>query len=1152
MTDRIELLRQHLDHRVLCLDGAGGTYLQNENLTAEDFGGEEFEGCNENLVLTRPDVILGMHQTYLACGADIVETNTFGSTDLVLAEYPPLQEQAWEITHAAAVLARKAADEYTAKTPGKPRFVAGSMGPTTKAISVTGGVTFEELITTFREQGRALLAGGADYLLLETCQDTRNIKAGLIGIRQLSEELGRRVPVAVSGTIEPMGTMLAGQTAESLAISVAHHELLYIGLNCATGPSFMTDHIRSLAELAQTRVACVPNAGLPDEDGNYLETPEMLSAVLGRFGQQGWLNVIGGCCGTTPAHVESLAKLAAETRPRDVPKHNRALYSGIDWVESTEDNRPLLVGERTNVIGSRKFKRLIVEEKFEEASEIARAQVKKGAHIVDVCLANPDRDELADMEEFLGHVINKVKAPLMIDSTQVDVIERALTYCQGKAIINSINLEDGEERFDEVVPMARRFGAAFVVGCIDEDKEAGMAVTRERKLEVAKRSHDLLVHTYGVPPEDIIFDPLVFPCATGDANYLGSALETVEGVRLIKEHLPHCKTVLGISNVSFGLPNTGREVMNSVFLYECTKAGLDMAIVNTQKLERYASIPPEERKLAEDVLFRTTDENLAAFVAHFRGASSRVVKEKSTLTVDERLASYIVEGTKEGLTKDLDAKLTEGTVPLDIINGPLMTGMDEVGRLFNDNQLIVAEVLQSAEAMKAAVAHLEPHMPKGSSASKGKVVLATVKGDVHDIGKNLVEIILGNNGYEIVNLGIKVPPVDLVQAVKEHQPDILGLSGLLVKSAQMMVLSAEEMTVQGCTPDMLVGGAALTRNFTRKRIANAYGGRVLYAKDAMDGLAWANKLVNDDEQVGIDAFISKEAEAIAARAATPKANVGRAPKETASDIALVEDVPAPPDFDRHVIRSISLDEVWNWINPKMLQGKHLGFKGDYAAALEAGDPKATSIHEVLEQVRAEARAGRMNGKVVWQWFEAAGEGDSMRLWARGADDPVVDWTLPRQKGGGICLSDYVRPRSPSGERTDAVCLFATTFGEGVRDWSQVEKEAGNFLLSHAIQAVALEAAEASAEWIHGRIRGHWGFPDAPDMVMKDRFKAKYHGKRYSPGYPACPELEMQEGLFAALKPEDIGIHLTDGHMMEPEASVSALVLHHPQARYFGA
>ena len=1148
MTDRTDLLREHLDNRLLCLDGAGGTYLQNVGLTAEDFGGEAFEGCNENLVATRPDVVLNMHRDYLAAGADIIETNTFGSTDIVLAEYPPLQHQAYELTLRATQLARQAADE--AFTDDKPRFVAGSMGPTTKAISVTGGITFQQLVDSFREQARAMVEGGADYLLIETCQDTRNIKAGLIGVRELSEELGRRIPVAVSGTIEPMGTMLAGQPAEALAISVSHHDLLYIGLNCATGPAFMTDHVRDLSELAQTRVGCVPNAGLPDEDGNYLETPQMMEAALGRFIDHGWLNVIGGCCGTMPHHIKALSALAARSRPRVVPRHNRALYSGIDWAEATEDNRPMLVGERTNVIGSRRFKRLIASEEFEKASEIGRAQVKKGAHIVDVCVANPDRDEMADMEAFLEQIIKKVKVPLMIDSTDPAVIERALTYCQGKAIINSINLEDGEERFEEVVPMARRFGAAFVVGCIDEDPEQGMGVSRARKLEIAQRSFDLLTNKYGVPPEDIIFDPLVFPCGTGDANYIGSALETVEGVRLIKQHLPLCKTVLGISNVSFGLPNAGREVMNSVFLYENTKAGLDMAIVNTEKLERYASIPQEERRLAERVLFETSDEAIAEFVAHFRDASSRIVVERSTLPLDERIASYIVEGTKEGLVKDLDIKLQEAA-PLDIINGPLMAGMDEVGRLFNDNQLIVAEVLQSAEAMKAAVAHLEPLMEKGGASVKGKVVLATVKGDVHDIGKNLVEIILGNNGYEIVNLGIKVPPLDLVKAVREHQPDILGLSGLLVKSAQMMIVSAEELTEMGCTPDLLVGGAALTRSFTRKRIAAKYGGRVLYAKDAMDGLSWANKLTEEGSEAEIAEFIAAEAAGFAKRDATPKASSGQ-PKERGEDVVELAEVPAAPDFERHVIRSVSLDEVWSWINPKMLFGRHLGFRGDFDAALKAGDSKAQTIAEVMETVRAEARAGRLSGKVAWQWFEAAGDGDVMRLWTPGATQPVVEWTLPRQANGGLALSDYVRGLGADGARRDAVCLFATTFGEGVREWSEAEKNAGNFLLSHAIQAVALEAAEAAAEWIHARIRGHWGFPDPAGMTMKERFKAKYHGKRYSPGYPACPELEMQDGLFAALKPEDLGIELTDGHMMEPEASVSALVLHHPDARYFGA
>ena len=1137
-SERRDLLRSTLESRILCLDGATGTGLQDRDLTPEDFGGEELDGCNENLVLTRPDVIRDLHTMYLHAGADIVETNTFGGTPLVLAEYD-LQDRAYDINRIAAELAREACAGFS----DRPRFVAGSMGPTTKAISVTGGVTFDELIWNFREQARGLLDGGADYLLLETCQDTRNIKAGIIAIRDLARERNEDVPIAVSGTIEPMGTMLAGQNAEALTVSVAHVPLLYVGLNCATGPEFMTDHIRAIAELARVPVACVPNAGLPDEDGNYLETPQMVANVVGRFVKNGWVNVLGGCCGTSAAHITALAELAAAGTPRRIGAHRRALYSGVDWVEATEDNRPLLVGERTNVIGSRRFKRLIVQEQWERASEIARAQVKKGAHIIDVCLANPDRDELEDTRQFLDQVIKKVKAPLMIDSTDAAVIEEALKYCQGKGIINSINLEDGEERFESVVPMARKYGAAFVVGCIDEDPEQGMGVTRERKLAIAKRSVDLLTTRYGVPVEDLVFDPLVFPCATGDAAYLGSATETVEGVRLIKEAFPDAKTILGISNVSFGLPPTGREVMNSVFLYECTKAGLDMAIVNTQKLERYASIPEDERALAYDALFRTSDETVAAFVAHFRGAVSRVQADKSTLSIDERLAGNIIEGNKEGLTDDLDRQLAEGLVPLDIINGPLMTGMDEVGRLFNDNQLIVAEVLQSAEAMKAAVSHLEPHMDKAASAAKGKVLLATVKGDVHDIGKNLVEIILGNNGYDIVNLGIKVPPQAVIAAVREHRPDIVGLSGLLVKSAQMMIVTAEELTVAGVTPDMLVGGAALTRSFTRKRIAAKYDGNVLYAQDAMDGLSLANRLVNEDARPALLAEIEAEATRYSREVKTSgRAALGAVQGEPIDALA---ELPSPPDLDRHVMRRLQLDEVWAWINPKMLYGKHMGFRGDLDAARKNGDETAQKLHEVFEAVKAEARGGRMVAKAVWRFFEASSEGDVLHFSPTDDATPSISWTLPRSSSG-LSLPDYV---GAAGTR-DTVALLVTSAGEGVRAWAEELKDAGEYLKSHAVQALALETAEAAAEWLHSRLRGQWGFPDGADVPMTERFKARYRGKRYSPGYPACPDLALQEGIWALLRPDELGIHLTEGHMMDPEASVSALVLHHPQARYF--
>ena len=1148
---RTALLEEQLDTRILCLDGAMGTAIQNKDLGPADFGGEALEGCNENLVITRPDVIQSIHEAYLAAGADIVETNTFGSTSLVLAEYG-LADKAREITLAAARIARAAADRFS--TPDKPRFVAGSIGPTTKAITVTSGVTFDELRVTFKDQARALIEGGADYLLIETCQDTRNIKAGLVGALELFDELGYEVPVAVSGTIEPMGTMLAGQTAESLVVSLAHMKLLYVGLNCATGPDFMTDHIRAIAELARTRVACVPNAGLPDENGTYLETPDMIAATVGRFVDEGWLNLVGGCCGTRNEHIAALSKRVLGKTPRKIPSYKRTLVSGLETVEVTEDNRPVLVGERTNSLGSKLFKQLIADEKYEEASEIARRQVKNGAQVIDVCLQNTDRDEARDTEQFLEFVIRKVKAPLMIDTTDASVLAKALTYSQGKAIINSINLEDGLERYDRVVPLAKRFGAALVVGCIDENKQQGMAVTRERKLAIAKRSHEILTRDYGVREEDIIFDPLVFPCATGDVNYLGSATETVEGIRLIKEAFPACKTVLGISNVSFGLPPAGREVLNAVFLYHCTKAGLDMAIVNSEKLERYAGIPGEERKLAEDVLFHTDDAAVAAFAARFRDQKSRVQKEVSKLTLDERLASYIVGGTKEGLVDDLALKLKEGLRPLDVINGPLMKGMDEVGRLFNNNELIVAEVLQSAEAMKAAVGYLEQFMEKDAASQRGTVLLATVKGDVHDIGKNLVEIILSNNGYKVVNLGIKIPPHELIAAVEKHQPDIVGLSGLLVKSAQQMVITAGEMTLGKRCPPMLVGGAALTRSFTRKKIAPAYEGLCLYAKDAMEGLDLANRLMSQDGRAGLQKLAADEHEKFAAAAQKPRVEAtGEAP--AGPRVAALPHLPAAPDHDRHVMKELPLDEVWGYINPKMLYGKHLGLKGNPKELFDKRDPRAMELYELMDRIKASSRAkgeSPMRARAVWRFFPAVSVKDTLRLHdPKDPDRVAAELPFPRQEGGErLCLSDYTRAEGSELAGRDSVCLFVVTAGEGIRARYEALKAEGRYLESHAVQALAIETAEAAAEWLHKKLRAQWGFPDLPDVTMMDLFQARYHGKRYSFGYPACPDLAMQATLFSLLAPEEIGVTLTEEHMMDPEASVSALVLHHPDAKYF--
>jgi 5-methyltetrahydrofolate--homocysteine methyltransferase len=828
--------------KVLVLDGATGTALQKMNLSADDFGGAAFEGCNENLVLTKPDAITAVHESYLKAGADIIESDSFGSTPIVLAEYG-LEEKAHEISRVSARLAKDMATKYS--TPQKPRFVAGSVGPTTKSLSLTGGATFDELVNNFRIQGIGLLEGGVDLFLVETAQDSLNVKAALIGLDRAMAEAGRRVPVSVSATIELMGSTLGGQGIEALYYSFQQRNLFSLGINCATGPDFMTDHIRTLSEICRWGVSCYPNAGLPDEEGRYNETPEMIAQKLERFVDNGWVNLLGGCCGTTEEHIRLIAQMAEGKKTRRPVSGSRFSLSGLDPLVVTDEIRPVTVGERTNVIGSRKFKEMIVGGAFEEASEIGRRQARAGAQIIDVCLANPDRNEQADLVEFLNFLTKKVKTPLMIDSTDTAVMEAALKLCPGRAVINSINLEDGEERFSQVATLIRDYGAAVVVGCIDEDKAQGMAVTRERKRVVAKRSFDLLTQKYGLVPEDIIFDPLVFPAATGDKNYIGASRETIEGVRLIKGAFPQCKTILGISNVSFGLPEAGREVLNAVFLHECVQAGLDFAIVNAEKLARYASIPKEEIVLAQAVLFSGPEESKTAvevFTAHFRGKSA--IKKAPPVrkgTPEERIAQNVLEGSKEGLIADLEVLLEKGQKPLAIVNGPLMKGMDEVGRLFAKNELIVAEVLQSAEVMKAAVAHLEPKMDKADAAARGTLLLATVKGDVHDIGKNLVHIILKNNGFRIVDLGIKCPPEDLIRAVKEHRPDMVGLSGLLVKSAQQMVATAEDMKNAGVQLPVLVGGAALSEKFTSTKIAPSYGGDVFYAKDAMAGLDLANR-----------------------------------------------------------------------------------------------------------------------------------------------------------------------------------------------------------------------------------------------------------------------------------------------------------------------
>ena len=1141
-----------LADRILVLDGAMGTQLQECCLTADDFGGTDYEGCNENLVLTRPEVIRDVHMAYLKAGADIIESNSFGATDIVLAEYG-LQDKAFELNRRAAELAREACSAMS--TPERPRWVAGSMGPTTRTISVTGGVTFPRLVEGFRVQTLGLLAGGADLLLLETAQDTLNLKAAAEGIRLAFAETGQRLPLMVSGTIEASGTMLAGQTAEALYASLAHLEdqlgLISIGLNCATGPEFMTGHLRALAELATCHVSVYPNAGLPDENGRYAETPASLAHKLERFVDEGWLNIVGGCCGTTPAHIAAIAGLVEGRAPRRPRSDRRRVVCGIEPLFVEEDNRPLLVGERTNVIGSRKFKNLIIAEQFEEGSEIARSQVKGGAQVIDICVANPDRDEASDMVRLLQFLPRKVRVPMMIDSTDPQVMELALQRLQGKSIINSINLEEGEERFAAVAPLLHRYGGAVVVGCIDEDRQQGMAVTRERKLAIARRSYDLLTGRYGLSPEDLIFDPLVFPVGTGDENYLGSAAETIEGVRLISREFPRCSTILGISNVSFGLPPAGREVLNSVFLHHCVKAGLTYAIVNTEKLERFAGISSAELALADDLIFRRGSDPLGAFTEHFRGRTAAERPPAASLPLDERLSRYIIEGSKDGLAADLDLALERGDMPLDIINGPLMAGMAEVGRLFNDNRLIVAEVLQSAESMKAAVSRLEPHLEKSGSSARGRMLLATVKGDVHDIGKNLVEIILSNNGFEVINLGIKVSPEELIEAARRENPDFIGLSGLLVKSAHQMAVTAADLKAAGVSAPLLVGGAALSRRFADTRIAGEYDGPVLYAKDAMNGLDLANRLTDPLLRPALLEELAGRREQSQQEAASRQQAVVSPAASGCSSVSTTLPLPPLPDSAEHTLAEIPLDHLLPFLNRQMLYSKHLGLTGPVEKLLAAGDDKAVRLHEAVEEMIGLVREKSLiRPRAFYRFYPAAADGDDLVLYdPDGSGHERLRFTFPRQRGGEhLCLADYTRPLD-SGER-DSVALFVTSAGTGVRALAEAWKGEGEYLKSHLLQALALELAEAAAEYVHRRIRDAWGISDDPSATPVDILKGNYRGIRVSPGYPACPEIADQEKIFALLKPERIGVQLTDGHMMDPEASVSALVFHHPEARYF--
>lgn len=1151
-----EMLKKDLDDRIVLLDGAMGTMLQRENLTAKDFGGEKYEGCNDYLVLTRPEVIKKIHKQYLEAGSDIIETNTFGALDIVLKDYD-LEDKVFEMNKAAAEIANRAIEEYRAENPSDTRslYVAGAIGPSNKSISVTGGVTFEELIHSYYSATSGLLAGGVDLILFETIQDTRNLKAAYLGLQKAMKE-NYAVPLMLSFTIESTGTTLAGQTADAFYYAVNHMNPLSVGLNCATGPEFMTQFLKKLNDISNTYISVYPNAGLPNEEGKYEETPETLSVKIEDFFKNEYLNIVGGCCGTTPEHIRHIKEKSLKYSPRrvDTDKDENAL-SGLITL-NTPENRSVYVGERTNVIGSRIFKNLIVAEKFDEATEIARLQIKGDADVIDICLANPDRDEMSDMKSFLEKVAKFAKVPIMIDSTDISVVEEGLTYLQGKGIINSINLEDGEEKFERMAAIIKKFGAAVVVGLIDEE---GMAVSLEKKLKVARRSYELLTGKYGIDERDIIFDTLVFPVATGDQKYIGSATATIEAIREIKREMPNVKTILGVSNVSFGLPVAGREVLNTYYMQKAYEAGLDFAIVNTEKLIPMDKISDKEKELSEELLFNTDDTTVANFVSFYREKKGVQKKaDTSNMTSEEQVANLVVEGSKKDLNQLLDTLLAK-YAPLDIINGPLMTGMDEVGRLFNNNDLIVAEVLQSAEVMKASVSYLEQFMEKSETSTKGTVIMATVKGDVHDIGKNLVGIIIGNNGYRVVDLGINTTAEKIREAVINEKADYLGLSGLLVKSAAEMVNTVAVLREAGIKIPIFVGGAALTEKFTINKIEPSYQNNiVIYSKDAMTALADLNKMIDEQKFEEFKEYLQKRRDVLLVRdeKALERLEVRQTvgaikDSEGTYDFSKVElpkydfeKIYRPETLNRQIITNIDAKEVFRFVNLQMLIGKHLGLKSVVSDMLKNKDPRVTKIYNEITDIVNHGDE-YFDIKAVYKYFPVRKNGEILEVLSDDLSSVVETFSFPRQKWGKhLSLNDYISP-----DEIDYMGMFVVSAGEKSRIMSNELIQKGEFYRGHLVNSVGLELAEATAEYIHRIMRADAGIIDR-ELTQDEILKAKYQGKRYSFGYPACPDLSDQEKLFRLLKPETYGIRLTEGYMMYPEASVSAIVFSQPFTKYF--
>jgi len=1154
MSDFLAALRD----RVLIFDGAFGTWVQDQNLTADDFGGPQLEGCNEHVVLTRPDVIAEMHRSFFDVGVDAVETATFGAFPVVLAEYG-IPEKTYELNEAAARIAKEVASGYA--TPGRPRWVVGSVGPGTKLPSL-GAITFGELREGYRTQVEGLLAGGVDVLLVETVYDLLQGKAAVVAARDAMVAAGREVPLMVQVTVELTGRMLVGTEIGAALTTLEALRPDVIGLNCATGPGEMTEHLRHLSQHSRTFLSALPNAGLPsvvEGKTHYDLTADELAEAHDRFTSELGVNIVGGCCGTTPEHLRRVVETIGTRAPMERhPVHEPGCASIYSHVPFHQETSFLVVGERTNTNGSKRFRESMLDQDWETCVQLAREQVREGSHVLDLCVDYVGRNGTADMDEIASRFATQASIPLVFDSTEPQVMEAGLQHFGGKAILNSANLEDGEgegRRLDRVFRLAREYGAAVVCMTIDEE---GQARTTDWKFRVAKRIFELATQRYGIDPTDLIFDCLTFPLSTGQDDLRRDGIETIEAIKRVKEELPGASTILGVSNVSFGLKPAARHVLNSVFLHESVQAGLDAAIVHAARIMPMHKIDQRIQDVALDLVYdrrRAGYDPLTEFMALFEGVEASAVQkeDRSGWPVEERLKHRIIDGDRDGIEADLDESL-QTRPALSVINDVLLDGMKVVGDLFASGDMQLPFVLQSAETMKTAVAFLEPHMEKTDAGGKGRVVIGTVKGDVHDIGKNLVDIILTNNGYEVHNLGIKVPLTEFVEKASELDADAIGMSGLLVKSTIIMRENLEELNDRGLDRiPVLLGGAALTRSYVERDLREVYKGRVFYGKDAFEGLRTMDTLVEGKRTGQLDPDFGRalEGRALPPRRSQREEEAVEVPAR--SDVATDVRVFDPPFLGARVAKGISIDDIASYLNETALfrnqwqfrPEKQGGRKGETDA--EFKDRIRGVLRDQLDRAKAE---GLLVPAVTWGYFPVNSDGDDLVVWTD--DDRTAErlrFTFPRQKKDRfLCISDFFRSVE-SGEK-DYAGFHVVTIGDRATEREQELFAADKYQDYLLLHGLSVEMAEALAELWHRRIREEWGFADEDGPTLAGLFRQQYRGSRYSWGYPACPDLEDQAKVTALLDVERIGVTLTEEFHLVPEQSTSAIIVPHPEAKYF--